>query len=272
MSGRWTLLAVLTGVLGGCGMGSSAPPALAYRLPAEREVRYEVVDTAVISIEALGQRLALDVGSAAEYAMTFDRAGDGIRVTLRVVELSATMNVPMAGPVTFDESSISGDLVFTVDRRGGVAVVATPEVDAAVRQLVPPEQVAHSFFPALPGTAVALGGTWVDTLAYEAEGGAQRTISSYVVVGDTVVDGRSLLRIDFHGTAEMEQALSMQGTQVQQKTNLALEGHVLWDQQRGLIYERETRMSGTGTVRMPLLPTELPTRLEMRSRARLASE
>jgi hypothetical protein len=61
----------------------------------------------------------------------------------------------------------------------------------------------------------------------------------------------------------------MQGAQLEQSSDLALDGHVLWDLQRGLMFERATRMSGTGSVQTPLLPARLPTRLEMRSTARL---
>jgi hypothetical protein len=258
------------GCVAGCGAGPSAPPSLAYRLPEPPEVSYAVTDTAVITIEALGQSLSLDVGSAAIYAVRFERAEEGVRVTLAVEDLSATVGVPMAGPMTFDESSVAGDLVFSLDRRGEVTVVSTPEVDEAARQLVPPEQMAHSFFPALPGTAVAAGDGWADTVAFEsAQGGGQRTILEYSVVGDTLVDALSLLHVRFAGTSELTQALSMQGTQLEQRTDLDLAGHVLWDLRRGLMFERVAHMSGTGTVRTPLLPAELPTRFDMRSRARL---
>jgi hypothetical protein len=89
------------------------------------------------------------------------------------------------------------------------------------------------------------------------------------VVGDTVVGGASLLHIAFSGTSATTQSLSMQGMQLEQSTDLAIEGHVLWDLQRGLMFERATRMNGAGSVQTPLLPTRLPTRFEMHSSARL---
>lgn len=270
MRGRIWVLAAVAAQLASCGGGPAAPPALAYRLPSEPEVRYLVTDTAVISIEALGQSLALELGSAARYAVAFARADDGLEVTVGVEELDATVAVPMAGPMTFDESSVTGELVFTLDRRGEVAVLSTPEIGEAARQLVPPEQMAHSFFPTLPGTAVSMGERWVDTVAFETDqGGGQRTILAYTVVGDTLVDGADLLHITFAGTSELTQALAMQGTRIEQTTNLEIAGHVLWDLQRGLMIERVTTMNGGGTVRTPLLPGELPTRYDMRSQAKL---
>jgi len=270
MRGRIWVLGVVAGQLASCGGGPSAPPALAYRLPSTTQVTYAVTDTAVISIEALGQSLALNVGSAGVYAVDFERADDGVAVTVVVQDLDATIGVPMAGPMTFDESSVRGDLVFTLDRRGDVTVLSAPEADETARQLVPPDRVAHSFFPALPGTAVAVGSRWTDTVAFESsDGGAERTILDYTVVGDTVVGGASLLHITFAGTSATTISLNMQGAQLEQSSDLALDGHVLWDLQRGLMFERATRMSGTGSVQTPLLPARLPTRLEMRSTARL---
>lgn len=259
-----------------CGPGSTSPPALAYRLPTPTEASYEVLDTASIAIEALGQSFELDVGSEAVYRLAFARAGDGVSVTLSVVDLAATVGVPFAAPIAVDESSISGDLVFTLDRRGDANLVSAPEVDQAVGQLVPPLQIAHSFFPALPGTAVRAGDTWADTISYEGDSdagaGAQRSILQYTAVGDTVVGGTPLLAIAFTGTSEISNTLSMQGTEIQQSTSLEIEGRVLWDLQAGMMLERTTFSTGTGTVSVGLMPGELPTRFQAVSRVRLRRE
>jgi len=259
-----------------CG-GSTSPPALAYGLPTPAEVSYDVRDSATISMQALGQSLDLQVESSAVYDLAFARADDGVTVTLTVAELDATVAVPMAGPITIDESSVSGDLVFTLDRRGDAALVSAPAVDDAAGQLVPPLQIAHSFFPALPGTAVRPGDTWTDTISYDGDGdaagagtvGVQRSVLEYAAVGDTVIAGRPLLQIAFNGTAEIRQTLSMQGMEIEQATDLQLTGHVLWDQQAGLMFERVTASTGTGSVRVAMMPAELPTRFQSVSRVRL---
>jgi hypothetical protein len=273
------LSAALVLPLAACAGGSTSPPALAYGLPTPAAVSYDVLDTATISIEALGQSLDLRVESSAVYDLAFARADDGVGVTLTVADLEATVAVPMAGPITLDESSVSGDLVFTLDRRGNAALVSAPAVDETVGQLVPPMQIAHSFFPALPGTAVRSGDTWTDTISYGDDGdaaaagaGVQRSVLEYAAVGDTVVAGRPLLRIDFDGSAEVRQTLSMQGAEIEQATDLQLTGHVLWDRQAGLIYERVTTSTGTGNVRVAQMPAELPTRFQSVSRVRLRPE
>jgi len=262
-----------TVLLGACAGGSVSPPALAYRLPSPTELTYDVLDTATVGIEALGQAIEFDVGSAAVYGLTFARAGDGVRVTLSVEDLAATLSLPLAAPIAVDESSVAGDLVFTLDRRGQAVLESAPEVDETVAQLVPPLQIANSFFPALPGGPVRRGDTWLDTISYENDGGTgggtQRAILEYTAVGDTVIGGTSLLHITFDGTSDISQTLSMQGAEIQQSTNLHLSGHVLWDLQGGMMFERRTVSIGTGRVRVAMLPDELPTRFESVSSVRL---
>jgi hypothetical protein len=262
--------------LGACVGGSVSPPALAYRLPNPTDITYDVLDTATVGIEALGQAIEFDVGSAAVYGLTFAQAGDGVRVTLSVEDLQATLVVPLTGPIEVDESSVAGDLVFTLDRRGEATVESVPRVDGTAGQLVPALQIANSFFPALPGGPVRPGDTWLDTISYgndgDTGGATQRAVLEYTAVGDTVIDGTSLLHITFDGTADVGQALSMQGAEIQQSTNLALSGHVLWDLQGGMMFERRTVSIGTGRVRLAMLPDELPTRFEAVSNVRLKRE
>ncbi|MGE0159588.1 MAG: hypothetical protein AB7T31_09245 [Gemmatimonadales bacterium] len=265
--------------LAACGGGGASPPALAYRLPTPARAVYDVYDTATIAIEALGQSLDLDVGSAAVYDLAFARADDGVEVTLRVTDLEATLTVPMAGPMNVDESSVSGALVFTLDRRGEATLVSAPEVDETIGQLVPPLQIANSFFPALPGTPVRIGDTWTDTISYQdgdgatsGGGGDLMSILQYSAVRDTVIAGTPLLMIAFSGTSEISQTLDMQGMEIEQATSLDIEGHVLWETQAGRMFERVTTSTGRGTVRIAVLPTDLPTRFQSVSRVRVRPE
>lgn len=278
MHARAGFAAALAVAVAACGGGSASPPALAYRLPSPAQASYDVFDTATISIQALGQSLDLRVESSAIYDVAFARANDGVQVTMSVEDLDATINIPMAGPIPVDESSVAGELVFTLDRLGSASLVSAPEVDDAAGQLVPPLQIAHTFFPALPGRSVRAGDTWSDTISYEDDGtvtggeDVQRSIFQYTAVGDTVIAGTPLLRIAFDGTSEVAQTLGMQGTEIEQSTTLRIEGHVLWDLTAGRMYERVTTSTGAGTVRIAMMPGELPTRLQVVSRVRLRSE
>lgn len=258
-----------------CARGSAAPPALAYRVPDPATARYDVGDTMTVQITALGQSLSLGVDMAAVYDLAFERAEAGaIRVTLGVNDLAAQVSAPMAGPIQLDESIVSGDLVFTLDRRGTVEVTATPDVASAGGELLSPVGIAHALFPALPGTAVAAGDGWVDTLSYDdtATGVTSHSVLTYTVVGDTVVEGRSLLTIGFTGTSSMSQETSLQDTQVSQTSDMDVEGGLLWDARRGLVFQREARARGTGSVTVAAVPAPLPTTIESHSVARLREE
>jgi hypothetical protein len=260
--------------LGACATGTSAPPALAYRLPDQVEMVYAAGDSLAIEINALGQTLELTMSSTATYDVAFARgAADGVRVTLSVRNLQAQVSLPMAGPLTVDEEIVQGDLVLAVGRRGDVTILESPDVEEAASAFFAGPTIAHSFFPALPGRPVRPGDTWVDTVSYAEDGdtgeSSQRSILRYTVLGDTTVDGRSLLEIGFEGTQEMRQTMSLQGADVEQETNLTVEGTVLWDLQRASMFERRSVSRGTGTVRVAAMPTPLPTRVEARSRVRL---
>lgn len=259
--------------LAACGTGTPAPPALAYRLPEPTEVQYDAGDTLRIEINALGQTLGLSVSTTAEYDVSFTDAADGVGVTLSVRDLIADVTLPMASPMRVDEEIVEGDLVLALSRRGDVTVLESPDIEEAASAFFAGPTIAHSFFPGLPGRAVGIGDSWVDTVSYSQDGdtgeSSQRSVMTYTVVGDTLVDGRALLAIGFEGTQEMRQTMALQGADVEQETSMTVRGRVLWDLQRSLMYERASVSEGTGRVRIAAMPQPLPTRVEARSRVRL---
>jgi len=242
-------------------------------VPDPSTVSYSAGDTLVVEINALGQTLGLRVNGTARYDVAFARADDGVRVTLAVRELAAEVTLPMAGPLRVDEDIVQGDLVFELTRRGDATVIELPDVDATATPFFAGPTIAHSLFPGLPGGAVQPGDSWVDTVSFS-DGGdsgdsSQTSVTTYTVVGEAVVDGRALLEIAFEGTQEMQQAMALQGAEIRQQTQLSVRGRVLWDLQRGMMFERETISTGTGTVMVAVAPAPLPTRVEIRSRVRL---
>ncbi|HET9948068.1 MAG TPA: hypothetical protein VFQ22_03975 [Longimicrobiales bacterium] len=273
MRARLPSSVLLAAAAAACGGGPPAPPALAYGLPAEPEATYLVGDTAVISMQMLGQRLSLDASSVATYGVRFERAGDGVRVRLAVEDMDAAITIPMAGAIDVDESAVTGDLVFSLDRRGDAAVESQPDVSEPAAQLFASLLTAHTFFPGLPGTALRPGETWSDTVAFEGLAetleGSQRLVLDYTLRGDTVVDGRSLLAIDFAGLSEQDQSFAMQGMQIHQTSRADVHGRVLWDAAARIMFERVTLAEGTGNLSVMGMPQEVPVSLEVRSHARL---
>ena len=263
--------------LGACASGTAGPPALAYGLPDPPAVAYAAGDSLSIQISALGQTLELTMNATASYDVAFaPGTGDGVQATLSVRDLQAQVSLPMAGPMTVDEEIVQGDLVLALGPRGDVTILESPVVEEAASLFFAGPTIAHSFFPALPGTAVRPGDTWVDTVSYADEGdtgeSSQRSVLTYTVLADSLVAGRSLVEIGFEGSEEMRQTMAFQGADMEMETSLTVEGRVLWDPERGLMVERESLSRGTGTVTIATMGTPLPTRVETRSRVRLQPE
>jgi hypothetical protein len=88
-------------------------------------------------------------------------------------------------------------------------------------------------------------------------------------MGDTVIAGRSLLTIEFRGTTESSSSFDVAGMAVSQASELAVQGHVLWDYQAGLMFESHRVGTGSGTVNVPLMPGPVPITVETVQTARL---
>lgn len=133
-------------------------------------------------------------------------------------------------------------------------------------------RMAHTFFPTLPGRAVVPGDQWVDTISFAgttSTDGEEVSVFEYTVRGDTVVDGRTLIRIDLEGRVESASAIDMGGMEVRQSSNVDVTGHVLWDYQARVMYEVSRSGTGTGTVSVPIAPGPLPISVRTTERATL---
>lgn len=270
-----TLTALSLGLAACGGGGPSAPPGLAYGLPQSASVRYVSGDTATMDIDAGGQAMQARVTARTTLSAAFARAGEGVQVTMTVEDLDARVVNPMA-TVTADESEIDGPVVFTLDRRGVSTVVSQPVVGENAGQFFQPVIVAHGFFPRLPGRAAAVGESWTDTIRMEGAQGQGGSISSvmnvtYTVAGDTVVDGRSLVKIDLEGSSDTSAEGVTSGMDYTQTVAGSVTGWVLWDQQRNLMVESYQTTDGQGSMEISAAPFPLGVRVRGVSRVRLQS-
>lgn len=270
MTRRFLTLATLAGALAACAGGA---PVLEYGVPDPGDLRYSYGDTTVVSVSMMGQSLEMTQQGVADYAVTFAPAPEGVDVTMSVTELSGRLVQPMGPPVSIDEDQIEGVLVFSLDRRGNSVVAEQPRVAVEASQLVSALALAHGFFPGLPGRAVAVGDTWTDTVSYEGQEGAgnrsQTAVLHYRVAGDTTVVGRDLLRIDVEGASETAADLQVSGMAVSQRSDMEIAGHVLWDVEAGVMFERRSTASGSGTVSVPVTPNPVPIRVQSTQTIRL---
>lgn len=273
MSSRPAAAVVTTVFLAACGGGGpSGPPGLAYGLPNPAAITYVMADTSVMDIDAGGQAMQATVASAVTLGATFAPAAEGVQVTLEVKDLAATVGNPM-GSQSADESGITGPLVVSLDRRGAATVVSQPQLTDVASQFFQPLSVAHGLFPRLPGRAAAVGESWTDTIRYEGSQGPGSvkalSVVTYTVAGDSVVDGRSLVKLALKGTSESSATGVITGMDFSQAVTGSVTGWVLWDQQRRLMVESYADQDGKGTMEVSAAPFPLGLRMKTQSRVKL---
>ncbi len=277
---RLPVVAALSLTLEACGGGGPPPPPqLGYSLPDPTSATYTAGDTMTMDFNIQGQSFQVSQAAAGTYGTTFQRADDGVQVSMEVQDFQGRMSQPMQGPVTVDESGIQGPLVFTLDRRGAATIVSTPTVKGmTAQQLFEPLTFVNSFFPRLPGAAAAAGDAWTDTIRFEgpASGGTAKgtTIVTYTVSGDTVVAGRSLVRLTLEGTAEESRSgtVAEMDADFTRSVKRTLKGWVLWDANRRLMTERYTESDGRGTMDVTMAPEPFDFRFRHVSRVRLGGQ
>ena len=268
-------LPLLVLVASACGGGGPSPASLSYGLPDPATVTYQQGDTVTIDIDAGGQAMQARVATLATLDASFTRAADGVQVTLTYRDFSGRVSQPMGPPVTGDASGIEGPLVFTLDRRGRAALVSAPELSGTAEQFVQPLPTAHNFFPRLPGRAVSVGESWTDTIRFDGPSGPGdvkgTTVVTYTAAGDTVVDGRSLLRIDVEGTTEQVSTGIIAGMDFSQTVSGDLSGWYLWDTRRGLMAGAYQEADLRGSMEVPAAPFPLDIRARSQTTTRLVS-
>ncbi|MBT8487531.1 MAG: hypothetical protein HKN72_11485 [Gemmatimonadetes bacterium] len=271
MSQRSIFVAALSALLSACAGGS---PALEYGVPTPDAVRYTYGDTTTVTVSIMGQNLEMAQRGVVDYAVAFSAAPAGVNVSMTVSELEGVLSQPMGAPVRINTDDVQGALVFALDREGNAVIAEQLTVSMEASQMVSGLALSHTFFPGLPGRSVAVGDMWVDTVSYQGSEGAgdrsETAVYRYTVVGDTVVSGRSLLKIDVAGNNELSATLDVQGMSVSQRSEVEVEGWVLWDAQAGLMVERRSVSSGSGTASVPVAPGPIPIQVRSTQVVRLA--
>ncbi len=229
---------------------------LMYQVPETPSVVYVAESSQNVGIDAAGMgTMSMVANSEVTLNVSFAPGTDGMQVTTTFQKVSASMTQPMGGSISASESDIVGDLVFTMDQKGKSTVVQLPEVKGSAEQLVSPASFMHEFFPRLPGGAVDPGASWTDTIQYEistSQGDVSaKSILTYTLRGDTIVDGVSLLHVTYEGTADVVGSGLTEGMEVIQTASGDVTGMFLWDLARGLMVAGESSQDMDGTVEVP---------------------
>ena len=252
-----TLLAATTLFVVGCSSSGSPgmptpAPVLGFRLPSPPSATYHFADTMTASIDSPMGSMQMGESSAVQLDMTFAEDPAGVRVTSEIAAYDATAEQPMGAPLTADVDDLEGLLVFTLGGRGVVDVISVPEASGIAAQLAGFNAMARGVFPRLPNRVAVAGDSWVDTVTWSAKEGeadvTSTTINHYTAIGDTVVDGRSLLAMSVTAESEVETTATQQGMELTITVSSSETGTVLWDLERALLYASDMERTMTGTV------------------------
>jgi hypothetical protein len=264
MRRRNLLAALLVPALAACasgGSGGDGPMGLAMGMPEGGTVTYEIADTTVIAIDAMGQMMEIPATGSTTITATFaPNATGGVRMTATVADFESVMSNPMGAPERASGDDIEGELVVDYDRRGVAEVVGIPALSGTAEQMFSPEQLAHGMFPRLPGTPPTPGMTWTDTITTVVDRAGTFTESTQIITWTVPADGiqGAMVRIDYTGTMEMEQEGMQMGMSFTQDLQGASEGHVIWDMAASRMEEHHSTSTLDGVMDADQVPVPLP--------------
>ena len=262
-------------VLAGCA-GPHAPepaPAVAYAAPATPV--YAATDTVRYVIRA-GDAGSVDTRSGYTATMRLDFQPDSgdYRVTATLLKFDGTFSSPMAGSATADEHGVQGPFVVRVSPLGHMDPVQAPALSDAFQQVTGAEALVRNFFVRLPGRPVHAGDTWTDTIMNQDTSAEMttdsRSILTATAMGDTSVQGRTLLLVRTRYTNTVHVAGGSGTTRIDQRLQGTTTGTFLWDVGRHLLAERKEHGSLTGTLDLPAMNVAgLPVHAEVHRHVRL---
>jgi hypothetical protein len=257
----------LAGGLGGCAPPGPPPPFaaapddLAYGLPTPSPLCYAVADTARFTVDsgAMG-RMSVSAAYAAvvelELGAGQDAAGqDAMEARARVHSLRGGFEPQSQPAQAVDASDLAGEFRLTLDARGRTEVLESPVLTARLLDVTSAESMVRPLFVQLPGRPAGVGDAWTDTIVSVENGpdarSTVRTVITTTILGDTVVDGRTLLRLRTRAENHMEMEGRSGGVLVRQLLTGTTEGSVLWDPHFRMLIERGETGSLAGTLAMP---------------------
>ena len=233
----------------------TADGSLAHGVPANPNATYHFADTLVTSMNTPTGAMEIDLTTSATLAAAFEADPEGVRVTATLQALSMTMATPMMGSQTLAPET-TGDFVFVMDSQGTVNVLSTPEIEGPAGSTSAVVGMPYELFPHLPGAAAQPGDSWSNTVSRSDETAeatsTTTTAYTYTLVGDTVVDGRMLVRIGFTAEVETTGTVDMGGMSAEQTITGTDTGFALWDMAAGRLHSMKIERDYSGSMNTPM--------------------
>ena len=250
MSNRAFIAAAASTLLYACASGGPAPAGLSfgYDVPTPPMATYRMADTMTMIMDTPEGEMDMAMSSASTIELTFAADSGGVRANGTVSDFSASMASTMMGNMELPAEAISGELEFVIGPLGDVEMVSTPQMTGGGLPMAAPFQFnTQELFPRFPDRPLQPGDAWADTvtasLGLEALGvpvpiegiGEDPTIYNYTLVGDTVVDGRTVQKIALSNVVSAQPSMEEAGETMAMDMVGTVEGFILWDPERGLV-------------------------------------
>ena len=233
------------------------PPAdtLTYGLPSPPAAVYHVTDSLGASMTAPGaENMAVSLNSSTELGLAFRTDPGGVRVTGTVDGFTGSATSGMMGTETATLDDVSGRFEVVIGRSGVAELVSFPQVTGAMSQTSLFPLLSFLLFPRLPDGEADPGATWVDTATVSGDAGEMTTtstlVTTYTLVGDTLVDGRALVHIAMAGEVTIDNKIEEVGMSATQEITGSANGFILWDPERGLLAYAEFEQDFDGAMTM----------------------
>ena len=232
------------------------PPAdtLTYGLPSPPAAVYHMTDSLGASMTAPGaENMAVSLNSSTELGLAFRTDPGGVRVTGTVDRFEGAAS-GMMGTETATIDDVSGRFEVVIGRSGVAELVSFPQVTGAMSQTSLFPLLSFLLFPRLPDGEADPGATWVDTATVSGDVGEMTTtstlVTTYTLVGDTLVDGRALVHIAMAGEVTIDNKIEEVGMSATQEITGSANGFILWDPERGLLAYAEFEQDFDGAMTM----------------------
>ncbi len=262
MTGRTLLTIIATTSVAGCAGTGGPPPfeSLGYVVPRPASALYEIGDTMSIDMDTPAGSMAITGGTSVTLGLNFQRrGGSNILVETGVEAFEGTMTHPMIGTQTAGMADLSEYLEVEMSERGVEEVISFPLLAGPVAQISPFSAMPYLLFPHMPGGDVTPGATWVDTVNVTTEAAEAtttiNTVSTYTLVGDTLVDDRTLVHVAVATQITTDTEAEEGGMSITQSVAGSSEGFFLWDPERRLVAHAEYERDLEGTVSMANMGT-----------------
>lgn len=215
---------------------------------------YVSVDSGNVRMDIPGMG-PMDVGFGvnATTQVALANGPDGLDATVTITALSGQMQNPQSGTTTVDNSMIPREPGrLTIRQTGEITSAKLPELSRSLREVTTASSLFRNLFVRLPANAVRPGDNWVDTVEISDQIGAlgsrQRHEQSWTYVGDTVVGGRPLARLEAKVVTNTTVAGDAGGMQIEQRLSGQGIQWVLWDAARGVLVARRVESTSTGSM------------------------